>query len=434
MTLPVPLVAVGRPSIVARFVTKAPEDYGAVFRNTTFAEVVQTRQPAVLLLNGQQLDEVERQLDMLLTRPMMRGGLKRNLALAIDASGEGFAIVPALFAKWHAVLDAHGVSPRRVAYLTHNEAAAASYRAWLRQSGRAEGLRVLLHHPFMHRTSLFLRDAWKEPTARAHRLEVVRMAPDRVDRDARFLCLNNKPHAHRMVIAGRILGGSLSSQTLLSFAFASKPLHDRDTAPLVAEARRSLPRFGAELDTIEARLADMPLAIPGDDPGNGIGDIVFRMPPALYERSLLSLVPETNFVRNGTERFTEKSVKAFAAGHPTILAALPGTLRLLRGVGFATFDPFIDEDYDSISDPEDRLAAVFEEVERIGRLTPPQLRALLQRCLPAMEHNVRHAAEGLPALMRRQLEGLAHALLWMAETGGRDLELPPSNTTFGVGC
>ncbi|HWT10189.1 MAG TPA: hypothetical protein VN329_13560, partial [Roseomonas sp.] len=135
-------------------------------------------------------------------------------------------------------------------------------------------------------------------------------------------------------------------------------------------------------------------------------------------RSSVGIVTETNFAQSGVERFTEKSVKAFAAGQPALLAALPGTLRLLRGVGFESFHPYIDESYDGIAKPQDRLDALLAEAERIGRLSDADFAALLRHCRPAAEHNMHHAAEALPALMQRRLGDLARAFAWMARPDG----------------
>lgn len=411
MRLPIPLVPLHPGTMIARGVARFPRDYGAVFRIVTPAEALADPGPAVLLINGQQLGTVTERLTELLARPGLRAGLARHFSLAIDASGEGFPVAPERLVQWHAALEAHGIAPGRAAYLTHNECVPAAIRAWQRESGRKAGVRVLLHHHFLHLQALWVRDRVASPAERQRRIDALPEVPEQAAGKARFLCLNNKPHAHRMVIAGRILGGPLAARTLLSFGSATEHVAQWDMAPFLAQARQVLPRFGPDLDVFGARLSELPLTIPGD----GGGHVVFGMPAALYGAASMSLVAETNFSHPGVERFTEKSVKALAAGHPAIIASSPRTLRLLRGVGFATFDPYIDEAYDDIADPQDRLMAVLSEAERIAGLPDAAFAALLRRCLPAIEHNMRHAAETLPALMQWRLEELGRALAWMAD-------------------
>jgi hypothetical protein len=55
---------------------------------------------------------------------------------------------------------------------------------------------------------------------------------------------------------------------------------------------------------------------------------------------------------------TEKSLRPIACGKPFVLMATPGSLQYLRQYGFKTFDGLIDETYDSIQNPKQRLQAV----------------------------------------------------------------------------
>ena len=55
---------------------------------------------------------------------------------------------------------------------------------------------------------------------------------------------------------------------------------------------------------------------------------------------------------------TEKSLKAFLYRQVPIFWAVPGTVRLLRDIGFDVYDDIIDHSYDSIKDPNLRLSTV----------------------------------------------------------------------------
>jgi len=65
---------------------------------------------------------------------------------------------------------------------------------------------------------------------------------------------------------------------------------------------------------------------------------------------------------------TEKILRPIACGQPFILAATQGSLAYLRDYGFKTFDGLIDETYDTIQDPLDRLKAIVAEMHRIAKL------------------------------------------------------------------
>jgi hypothetical protein len=65
---------------------------------------------------------------------------------------------------------------------------------------------------------------------------------------------------------------------------------------------------------------------------------------------------------------TEKTLRPIACGRPFILMATAGSLQYLRDYGFKTFDGLIDETYDTIADPAERLQAVVNEMSRIAEL------------------------------------------------------------------
>jgi hypothetical protein len=85
------------------------------------------------------------------------------------------------------------------------------------------------------------------------------------------------------------------------------------------------------------------------------GEIYLHAPA--YRDTYFSLVTETVFYQPWSFR-TEKIAKCLYIGHPWICAANCGFYRDLRNMGFRTFDPIIDESFDAIDDPTDRLARI----------------------------------------------------------------------------
>jgi hypothetical protein len=69
---------------------------------------------------------------------------------------------------------------------------------------------------------------------------------------------------------------------------------------------------------------------------------------------------------------TEKSLRPIACGKPFMLMATPGSLQYLRQYGFKTFGGLIDETYDGIQNPRQRLQAVIAEMKRISNLPVQQ--------------------------------------------------------------
>lgn len=84
---------------------------------------------------------------------------------------------------------------------------------------------------------------------------------------------------------------------------------------------------------------------------------------------------------------TEKIFKPIAAQRPFILAAAPGNLAYLRSYGFQTFDQWIDESYDSESDPVRRMDMIVAEVHKLCHLPPAELEAMYSEMTEVLEHN-----------------------------------------------
>ena len=62
---------------------------------------------------------------------------------------------------------------------------------------------------------------------------------------------------------------------------------------------------------------------------------------------------------------TEKSLKAFLYRQLPIFWAVPGTVQLLRDMGFDLYDDVIDHSYDTIQDSDIRLDTVINEIKRM---------------------------------------------------------------------
>ena len=86
-----------------------------------------------------------------------------------------------------------------------------------------------------------------------------------------------------------------------------------------------------------------------------------------YAQIGIEIVLETLF-DDTRLHLTEKTLRPIACGQPFILMATAGSLQYLRDYGFKTFEGLIDETYDTILDPAERLQAVVNEMSRIAKL------------------------------------------------------------------
>ena len=87
---------------------------------------------------------------------------------------------------------------------------------------------------------------------------------------------------------------------------------------------------------------------------------------------------------------TEKSLRPIACGHPFILAATHGSLQYLRNYGFRTFSGIIDESYDLIENPLDRLKAIVLAMKQITNWTKEERQYKMRLLQEITEYNKQH--------------------------------------------
>jgi len=108
-----------------------------------------------------------------------------------------------------------------------------------------------------------------------------------------------------------------------------------------------------------------------------------------YSSTRFEVVLETLF-DDSRLQLTEKSLRPIAVGQPFILAATHGSLEYLRSYGFQTFSDVINESYDLIEDPYDRLIAIVQEMKRISNWTNVEKQQNLIKLQQITQHNRRH--------------------------------------------
>jgi hypothetical protein len=78
-----------------------------------------------------------------------------------------------------------------------------------------------------------------------------------------------------------------------------------------------------------------------------------------YQTAWFDVVLETLF-DDSRQHLTEKILRPIACGKPFILVGTAGCLKYLHSYGFKTFDGIIDESYDSVIDPVERMKQIIQ--------------------------------------------------------------------------
>jgi hypothetical protein len=95
-------------------------------------------------------------------------------------------------------------------------------------------------------------------------------------------------------------------------------------------------------------------------------------------------------MNDGTLSLTEKIFKSIISFQPFIFATKNGILKLMRDLGYKTFEPFIDESYDNEEDDEKRLLMIYDEIKKLCNMTKEEIHNWYWSMEEILIHNHNH--------------------------------------------
>ena len=178
----------------------------------------------------------------------------------------------------------------------------------------------------------------------------------------RLMCLNRRPHPHRMVLASMLERESLIDKIEISF-----PKHMSEAGPYrTAGHDKKLPLIADTDDFATNHATDFNVD--------------------LYKNFPINIVTETLFFTQNVFP-SEKLWKPMAQGQLFLVMGAKDFLPSLRSMGFKTFSPFINEEYDTIVDHLERAEVLVREIKRIIELPEKEFKDILINCQEAIKHN-----------------------------------------------
>jgi len=152
------------------------------------------------------------------------------------------------------------------------------------------------------------------------------------------------------------------------------------------------------IDHIKLHLPSTPLIIDNERVlGSASADI-----PRCTNDSFWHIVTETVFYYDKLH-LTEKIFKPIVMKQPFMLLAAPGNLAYLKSYGFKTFEGIINENYDTIEDPDDRVDAVVQQLDWYCALTAAEKQEIIRKIEPIVEYNFHHFYGEFKHIITREL-------------------------------
>ena len=125
-----------------------------------------------------------------------------------------------------------------------------------------------------------------------------------------------------------------------------------------------------------------------------------------HTNSYWNIAMETYIDAVGGTFLTEKTFKPIKHGQAFVILGTENSLGLLKDQGYKTFDRWIDESYDTITDVRFRWYAVFEETRKIALKSIEQLHQDYLAQLPIIHHNQEHFKRNKQAQLVKCLQRL----------------------------
>ncbi len=228
----------------------------------------------------------------------------------------------------------------------------------------------------------------------------------------KYVCLNFTPRWARWAT---VL--SLSCHGRLADGYVSFPgVSNEKHSPTRPEAY-SIPPIRnrqALLDHLPEFLKLCPLVL---DRSNEPAEVLEHVyPTQLLADSLIHIVTETEMGDERIRRVTEKVFKPIVGLQPFLVVGNPGSLDLLRKLGFRTFGGLFDESYDRITNVVQRFDALEAEILRTLALDVDTLRDAVDHVQEAVVHNFVHMVRIAPTIFSKGVTNRLRGLITRMHT------------------
>jgi hypothetical protein len=201
-----------------------------------------------------------------------------------------------------------------------------------------------------------------------------------------YLCYNRRPHIHRLVLASLLEKNNLIDKGLMSFPDESFA----EGFPDKHEIMHKISNMIVNVEDMEEVLKNykkfknrLPLLVDTETLDENLW-YNFDMIP--YKKTFFSVVVETLY--NEDSIFLDEKVwKVIDAMHPFIFVGNYHGLKKLKELGYKTFHPYINEEYDNIEDSMERMKSIVKEIKRLTDIPFEKWSILQKKLEPILEWN-----------------------------------------------
>ena len=209
--------------------------------------------------------------------------------------------------------------------------------------------------------------------------------------ERRFLNLNRRWRLHRPTLVALMLSENILDNGYVSLAKSDDRVTWTDVLQQILNHHKDDKEISDKISIVADRLLHFEdMYLDTKDLISNKVEIGTSLKP-FYRKTSFSVVCETNFYTSkGWEagRFlSEKTFKPIAFQHPFILVSVPHSLSLLRELGYKTFSPFINEEYDIELNDFSRMKKILSEIKRLSSMSDTDINIFKKNINSIVEYN-----------------------------------------------
>jgi hypothetical protein len=199
-----------------------------------------------------------------------------------------------------------------------------------------------------------------------------------------FLFKIRRPRDHRLVLLTRMANDGLLEKA--DWSCLNKVTYDESFLKWVTEFYN----FTFDPDKVKEVFDNTPHRLESESGSNYHAVSAWTdSHPEAYKNAYFYVCTET-YVHGDYKSLTEKVFKPIVNFQPFLFVAYPGALKLLKDLGFKTFDGFIDESYDNEPDLYKRVNMIYSELQKLCSMSIEELHKWYWSMEEILEHNRNH--------------------------------------------
>ena len=214
--------------------------------------------------------------------------------------------------------------------------------------------------------------------------------------------IKNRTFIHNFVTQNRLVSGARNYRLILMSELEERGLTD-DALVSYTRYQEEQTKHNLPANKLAKIKQYCSVSKRFDEPGDVINNQSMHINVGTHLSSFFNLVTETCFYES-FNHLTEKTFRPIAMLQPFVLTSTPGSLAYLKRYGFKTFGRWVDESYDTISNPFKRIDAIVQVMDNICSLSKDQQQAMYQEMLPTLIYNRNH--------FYNDLYDIAHKEMW----------------------